>query len=251
MTSTTAASAGARRSRRTRRRSRRPSTSRRRSRAGMCWPASVDGPAVEADYQLQVYYDRTNRDEHAGRRVSRYGRTSTSRTRCDGRATRSRWAPATASPPAASRPSRRARSIRRRGPTASTPRSRRTRSRSCRTAGASPSARRSSTTTTAASRRSRACGCSGRRTTSTTLWGAVTRAVRTPSRVETDYTTTSLVTTTPIPTFVRLVPESGLRVGGPRGVPSSDTACIRRSGCSSTASGFYNRLRRTRSAPSC
>ena len=40
------------------------------------------------------------------------------------------------------------------------------------------------------------------------VWGAVTRAVRTPSRVETDYTTASLVTATPIPTFVRLVPDT-------------------------------------------
>lgn len=39
------------------------------------------------------------------------------------------------------------------------------------------------------------------------VWGAVTRAVRTPSRVETDYTTMALATTNPIPTFVRLVPD--------------------------------------------
>jgi iron complex outermembrane receptor protein len=38
-----------------------------------------------------------------------------------------------------------------------------------------------------------------------TLVGSVTRAVRTPSRVETDYTTTSLVN--PAPTFVRLLPN--------------------------------------------
>ena len=38
------------------------------------------------------------------------------------------------------------------------------------------------------------------------LWAAVTRAVRTPSRVEADYTTTSLVSPA-TPTFVRLVPN--------------------------------------------
>ena len=40
-----------------------------------------------------------------------------------------------------------------------------------------------------------------------TIWGAVTRAVRTPSRVETDYTTTSFVNAAP--TFVRLLPNPG------------------------------------------
>ena len=39
------------------------------------------------------------------------------------------------------------------------------------------------------------------------LWASVTRAVRTPSRVETDYTTASLATTAPLPTFVRLLPN--------------------------------------------
>jgi iron complex outermembrane recepter protein len=39
-----------------------------------------------------------------------------------------------------------------------------------------------------------------------TLWMAITRAVRVPSRVETDYTTTSLLDPT-IPSFVRLVPN--------------------------------------------
>jgi len=42
---------------------------------------------------------------------------------------------------------------------------------------------------------------------SQSAWGAVTRAVRTPSRVETDYTTAALAGTTPIPTFVRLEPN--------------------------------------------
>jgi iron complex outermembrane receptor protein len=39
-----------------------------------------------------------------------------------------------------------------------------------------------------------------------TMWLAVTRAVRTPSRVETDYTTTSL-TNPALPAFVRLIPN--------------------------------------------
>jgi iron complex outermembrane recepter protein len=42
-----------------------------------------------------------------------------------------------------------------------------------------------------------------------TVWAGVTRAVRTPSRVETDYTTFSLAGTSPIPTFVRLLPNQG------------------------------------------
>jgi iron complex outermembrane receptor protein len=42
----------------------------------------------------------------------------------------------------------------------------------------------------------------------TALFAAVTRAVRTPSRVETDYTTTSLVSPA-TPTFVRLQPNAG------------------------------------------
>ncbi len=40
-----------------------------------------------------------------------------------------------------------------------------------------------------------------------TLFGSVTRAVRTPSRVETDYTVTSLVSADSTPTFVRLLPN--------------------------------------------
>jgi len=38
-------------------------------------------------------------------------------------------------------------------------------------------------------------------------WAAVSRAVRTPSRVETDYTTLSNIQTTPLPIFVRLMPN--------------------------------------------
>jgi iron complex outermembrane receptor protein len=40
-----------------------------------------------------------------------------------------------------------------------------------------------------------------------TIFAGATRAVRTPSRVETDYTTTSLVSRGPVPTFVRLLPN--------------------------------------------
>jgi iron complex outermembrane receptor protein len=40
-----------------------------------------------------------------------------------------------------------------------------------------------------------------------TVFVGATRAVRTPSRVETDYTTTSLVRPSPVPTFVRLLPN--------------------------------------------
>ncbi|HZT75332.1 MAG TPA: TonB-dependent receptor [Vicinamibacterales bacterium] len=43
-------------------------------------------------------------------------------------------------------------------------------------------------------------------TTAQTVWAAVTRAVRTPSRVETDYTTTSLASPA-VPAFVRLLPN--------------------------------------------
>jgi iron complex outermembrane receptor protein len=42
---------------------------------------------------------------------------------------------------------------------------------------------------------------------SQTVFVGATRAVRTPSRVETDYTTTSLVSAGPVPTFVRLLPN--------------------------------------------
>jgi iron complex outermembrane receptor protein len=72
-----------------------------------------------------------------------------------------------------------------------------------------------------------------------TLWGAVTRAVRTPSRVETDYTTASVINPA-VPIFVRLDPnpafvseeliayEAGLR-----------TRLLARGYV--TASAFYNR----------
>ena len=42
---------------------------------------------------------------------------------------------------------------------------------------------------------------------STSAWGAITRAVRTPSRVETDFTTASFVSASPTLTFVRLLPN--------------------------------------------
>ena len=79
-------------------------------------------------------------------------------------------------------------------------------------------------------------------TTAQSLWTAVTRAVRTPSRVETDYTTTSLVSPAPTPTFVRLLPnpsfdseqliayEAGYRLR------AAERAYF-------TASAFYNDLR--------
>ena len=43
-----------------------------------------------------------------------------------------------------------------------------------------------------------------------TMWAAITRAVRTPSRVETDYTTTGLVNAA-IPSFVRLMPNADFK----------------------------------------
>ena len=43
--------------------------------------------------------------------------------------------------------------------------------------------------------------------TANMLWAAITRAVRTPSRVETDYTTTSYVSGAAPPIFVRLMPN--------------------------------------------
>jgi iron complex outermembrane receptor protein len=72
-----------------------------------------------------------------------------------------------------------------------------------------------------------------------TLVGSVTRAVRTPSRVETDYTTTSLVSPAP-PTFVRLLPNPGF-------VPEELVAYevghrIRVGNAYVTASGFFNQL---------
>ena len=73
-----------------------------------------------------------------------------------------------------------------------------------------------------------------------TMFLAVTRAVRTPSRVETDYTTTSLVTPNG-PTFVRLEPNPGFVAErlvayelGYRVRPAARVYV--------TASGFYNSL---------
>lgn len=76
-----------------------------------------------------------------------------------------------------------------------------------------------------------------------TIWASVTRAVRTPSRVETDYTTTNLVS--PVgPVFVRLVPDSDF---------DSETLVAYELGYRLrpaqrlylTASAFYNRLQDT------
>lgn len=76
---------------------------------------------------------------------------------------------------------------------------------------------------------------------STTFFAAITRAVRTPSRVETDYTTTSLVSAGALPTFVRLVPNPDFVAEklvayeiGYRGQPTSRVSV--------TVSTFYNRL---------
>jgi iron complex outermembrane receptor protein len=71
-----------------------------------------------------------------------------------------------------------------------------------------------------------------------TLFGAVTRAVRTPSRVETDYTTTSFLSAAPAPTFVRLLPN-------PSFVSEKLVAYelgyrMRTERAYLTASGFYN-----------
>jgi len=76
---------------------------------------------------------------------------------------------------------------------------------------------------------------------SRTFFAAITRAVRTPSRVETDYTTTSLVAPGAVPTFVRLVPDADFDSEklvayevGYRGQPASRASV--------TVSTFYNRL---------
>ena len=76
--------------------------------------------------------------------------------------------------------------------------------------------------------------------TSHSAWASVTRAVRTPSRVETDYTTTSLVSAA-TPTFVRLLPNPDFRPettiayeAGYRARPLSSVSV--------TLSGFYNAL---------
>jgi iron complex outermembrane receptor protein len=76
---------------------------------------------------------------------------------------------------------------------------------------------------------------------SRTIFAAITRAVRTPSRVETDYTTTSLVSPGPLPTFVRLIPNPAFDSEkliayevGYRGQPASRVSV--------TVSTFYNHL---------
>ena len=73
-----------------------------------------------------------------------------------------------------------------------------------------------------------------------TVFGAVTRAVRAPSRVETDYTTTSLANPT-VPTFVRLAPNPGFR---PESLVAYEAGYRVRSGSRAfvTVSAFYNSL---------
>ena len=74
----------------------------------------------------------------------------------------------------------------------------------------------------------------------TTVFAAATRAVRSPSRVETDYTTTSLASPA-IPLFVRLVPNPGFRS---ESVVAYEAGYRVRSGSRAfvTVSGFYNSL---------
>ncbi|MGC4081550.1 MAG: TonB-dependent receptor [Vicinamibacterales bacterium] len=78
---------------------------------------------------------------------------------------------------------------------------------------------------------------------SNTLFGGVTRAVRTPSRVETDYTTTSLASPA-VPAFVRLVPNPDFQTEeltayelGYRARPVAAVYV--------TVSGFFNRFEHT------
>jgi iron complex outermembrane receptor protein len=70
------------------------------------------------------------------------------------------------------------------------------------------------------------------------LFAAVTRAVRTPSRVETDYTTTSLVSAA-TPAFVRLLPDPGFE---PEKLIAYELGYRARLGGRAylTVSGFYN-----------
>jgi iron complex outermembrane recepter protein len=75
----------------------------------------------------------------------------------------------------------------------------------------------------------------------TGLWWSVTRAVRTPSRVETDYTTTSDVPTASSPTFVRLLPNPSFTS---EELVAYETGFRSRAGdrVYLTFSAFYNRL---------
>ena len=176
----------------------------RRCRAETCSRGSR--PRIDGDFQLQAYYDRTNRDEipvgenrdtgdldfqHTLRRWRRNTITWGAGYRVtSGRIT------AVAPTPSSRQADRQ--SLHRVRPG-------RVRARA-RTAGGSPPDRRSSTTTTAGSRSSRRRASLDPRRRQHAL-GRLTRAVRTPSRVETDYTTTSLVARAGTPTFVRLLPN--------------------------------------------
>ncbi len=72
-----------------------------------------------------------------------------------------------------------------------------------------------------------------------TWWAGVTRAVRTPSRVETDYTTLSAAATSPLPIFVRLTPNPNF---GPERLIAYETGFRLRPAerFFVTWSGFYN-----------
>jgi iron complex outermembrane receptor protein len=76
--------------------------------------------------------------------------------------------------------------------------------------------------------------------TNQSIWVALTRAVRTPSRVETDYTTTSLLDPS-IPYFVRLLPNSGFK---PESLVAYEAGYRIRpiSPMYLSVSAFYNRL---------
>jgi iron complex outermembrane receptor protein len=73
-----------------------------------------------------------------------------------------------------------------------------------------------------------------------TLVASVTRAVRTPSRVETDYTTTSLASAA-VPLFVRLLPNPGFRS---EAIEAYEVGYRIRPGSRAyfTVAGFYNHL---------
>jgi iron complex outermembrane receptor protein len=78
---------------------------------------------------------------------------------------------------------------------------------------------------------------------SNSLFAAVTRAVRTPSRVETDYTTTSLANPA-VPAFVRLQPNPGFE---PEELTAYELGYRVRTGplLYVTVSGFFNNLENT------
>ena len=79
---------------------------------------------------------------------------------------------------------------------------------------------------------------------STAAWGAITRAVRTPSRVETDFTTASFVSASPTLTFVRLLPNPDFQ---PENLVAYEVGYRARilPRLYITVSGFYNDLNDT------